>query len=138
MRARLVGGAMAAAALFAACGDDRDTTATTAAATTPPVATYAPNGETMTVTAIDNNFLPQSLDVVAGTEVVFKNGGRNPHNVVPEGDIEATAWGVLEDGFLPDSTYSQVFDTPGTYVYFCTIHGTASAGMFGTIVVTAP
>jgi plastocyanin len=31
-----------------------------------------------------------------------------------------------------------VFDTPGTYVYFCTIHGTASAGMFGTIVVTAP
>ncbi len=138
MRARLVGGAMAAAALFAACGDDRDTTATTAAATTPPVETFAPNGEVAEVLAIDNNFLPQTLTVAAGTEVKFVNNGRNDHNVVPEGDLEVSTWGVLEDGFHPTDTYSHVFGAPGTYVYYCTIHGTAKAGMFGTIVVTEP
>lgn len=138
MRARLVGGAMAAAALFAACGDERDTTATTAAATLPPAVTYAPNGETADVLAIDNNFLPQTLTIVAGTEVKFVNNGRNDHNIVPEGDLEVATWGVLEDGFHPTDTYSYVFTTPGTYVYYCTIHGTSTAGMFGSIVVTEP
>ena len=88
--------------------------------------------------SIDNNFLPQTLTVAAGTEVEFFNNGRNDHNVVPEGDPQATTWGVLEDGFHPTDTYSYVFTTPGTYVYYCTIHGTSSAGMFGTIEVTAP
>ena len=39
---------------------------------------------------------------------------------------------------MPKATYSHVFDQPGTYAYFCTIHGTATAGMIGTIVVTEP
>lgn len=135
MRARLVGGAAAAFVLLGACGDEQVETSVTTVA---PVLTFAPNGETMTVKAIDNNFLPQSLEVVAGTEVVFENSGRNAHNIVPEGDLEVKSWGVLDAAFEPKDTYSHVFDTPGTYVYYCTIHGTASAGMFGTIVVTAP
>jgi plastocyanin len=82
--------------------------------------------------------VPQVTEVAAGTEIVFTNNGRNPHNVVPEGDPKATTWGVLEAAFDPTDTYSQVFDRPGTYVYYCTIHGSVTAGMVGTITVTAP
>ena len=126
--------------MLVACGDDRGTTepASTPASTPAPVVTYAPNGEVMEVVAIDNNFLPQALTVAAGTEVKFANNGRNDHNVVPEGDLELTTWGVQVEDFLPGDTYSYVFTTPGTYVYYCTIHGTSTAGMFGSIEVTAP
>jgi plastocyanin len=135
--------------VLAACGEDRDDAAgaTTSApadtgatdtAGTDTVETYAPTGATDSVLAIDNNFLPQTLTIVAGTEVVFENNGRNAHNVVPEGDLEVKTWGVLDANFEPKATYSYVFTKPGTYTYYCTIHGTAKAGMFGTIVVTAP
>ena len=93
---------------------------------------------TATITAIDNNFEAQTTTVTAGTTITFENGGRNTHNVVPEGDPKATTWGALDAAFAPKATYSHTFDTPGTYVYYCTIHGTPSAGMFGTIIVTAP
>jgi len=106
------------------------------AATTPP--TFPTNGDVEEVIALDNNFLPQTVTVAAGTQITWVNNGRNDHNVVPEGDPGATTWGVLQDGFHPTDTYSLVFNTPGTYVYYCTIHGTSSAGMFGTIVVTEP
>ena len=120
-------------------GDDSLSASTTVADSQPDDATtYPANGETADVLAIDNNFLPQPLEIVAGTEVVFTNNGRNPHNVLPEDDPKATTWGVLEADFLPEDTYSHVFDTPGTYVYYCSIHGSATAGMSGTIVVTAP
>lgn len=145
MRARSVGGAAAMVLLLsgiAGCGEERETTqetaATTAAPTVAPVETFAPNGEVVEVKAIDNNFVQQSVTVVAGTEVKWLNNGRNAHNVVPENDPQATTWGVLDADFEPKDTYSYVFTTPGTYQYYCTIHGTATAGMFGTIVVTAP
>ncbi len=159
MRARSVGGAAAIALLLAVagCGEKRATTQETVAPTdnstsastgsstagsdggsTVPVATFAPNGEVAEVKAIDNNFVQQTLTVVAGTDVKWTNNGRNAHNVVPEGDPQATTWGILDADFEPKDTYSYVFTTPGTYVYYCTIHGTATAGMFGTIVVTAP
>ena len=133
---------IATLACVSACGADGDdslSASTTVTGSQPDDAvTYPANGETADVLAIDNNFLPQPLEIVAGTEVVFTNNGRNPHNVLPEDDPKATTWGVLEADFLPEDTYSHVFDTPGTYVYYCSIHGSATAGMSGTIVVTAP
>jgi plastocyanin len=132
---------VACAAILAACGADPDDSfgaTTTAPPETTSAVTYPANGESVEVSAIDNNFVPQTIDVVAGTEVVFANNGRNPHNVVPEGDPKATTWGVLEAAFNPTDTYSRVFDRPGTYTYYCTIHGSAKAGMVGTITVTAP
>ena len=32
-------------------------------------------------------------------------------------------------------SFSQTFNSPGTYVYFCVVHGSPTAGMRGTIVV---
>ena len=92
------------------------------------------------MSAIDNTFVPRSIIITAGTLVVFTNKGRNPHNIVPAGDPKATTWGVLESGFRPRSAYSRVFDLPSStaLIYYCTIHGSPTAGMFGTITVVAP
>ena len=131
----------ALATALAACGADPNDafSATTTAAPQPTSeVTFPPNGEKVDLVALDNNFLPQTLEVKAGTEVVFTNNGRNPHNVVPADDPKATTWGALEDVFQPGDTYSRVFDRPGTYVYYCTIHGTPTAAMFGTINVIEP
>lgn len=130
----------------AACGDDpddsaqaRQNTTTTPLATVPPSdIEYPANGVTVEVLAIDNNFKPDALTVAAGTEVVFLNNGRNDHNVVPPDDPTVATWGVLDENFKPGDTYAHTFTKPGTYVYVCTIHGSPTFGMFGTIVVTEP
>lgn len=97
-----------------------------------------PNGESVTVQVIDNSFRPPELDVAAGTEVVFENRGRNDHNVLPKGDPTGSAWGVQKEQFAPGASYAHVFTEPGTYAYYCSIHGTDAVGMVGTITVTAP
>ncbi len=132
MRRALIATIAVAALGASACGADPDDSLGA------PKPTFPPNGQTAKVLALDNNFIPQTLTVVAGTEVVFHNNGRNDHNVVPVDDLQLTTWGVNEAGFRPTDTYSYVFGTPGTYVYYCTIHGTPKAAMFGTITVTAP
>jgi len=133
--------ALALLTVVSACGADGDDSIKALSSTTtaaPSAVTYPPNGETTKVLSLDNNFIPQVIEVKAGTEVLWENNGRNPHNVVPADDPKATEWGALEAAFQPKDTYSRVFDRPGTYVYYCTIHGTPKAAMFGTITVTEP
>jgi plastocyanin len=129
-------------AALTACGADPNDSLSAPTTTLAPQpvsdSTYPANGEQASVIALDNNFVPQQISVKAGTEVVFTNNGRNPHNVLPADDPKATEWGALEAAFLPKAVYSHVFDRPGTYVYYCAIHGTPKAAMFGTITVTAP
>ncbi|HQY86092.1 MAG TPA: plastocyanin/azurin family copper-binding protein [Ilumatobacteraceae bacterium] len=142
--------AMVAVLLLAACAPDPDDSARATRSTElpGPTATVAPaaqpsgshpaNGISASVLSLDNNFLPQVLTIAAGTEVLFENNGRNDHDVTPVGDLERATWGVAPAAFAPTGTYSHVFTQPGRYEYFCTIHGTATAGMIGTIVVTEP
>lgn len=85
------------------------------------------------VSAIDNTFRPETLTVQAGTEVVFTNDGRTEHNVLP---VEGTDWGVQKEDFEPDDVYRHRFTEPGTYAYYCSLHGTTTNGMIGTIEVT--
>jgi plastocyanin len=84
------------------------------------------------VTALDNSFRPENIEVPAGTEVVWTNKGRNEHNVL---HVDGDDWGVEVDDFQPGASYSQIFDEAGVYRYYCSIHGTTDAGMIGTIVV---
>ena len=44
-------------------------------------------------------------------------------------------WGAATEDFKPGADYTWVFTAPGTYAYYCTIHGTKDAGMIGTVVV---
>src|SRR5690606_36195133 len=85
------------------------------------------------VGVLDNTFRPEEVGVAAGTEVVWENGGRNDNNVLP---VEGDEWGVEVDGFAPGDVYRHRFTEPGTYPYYCSLHGTTTKGMVGTIVVT--
>jgi plastocyanin len=85
------------------------------------------------VTALDNSFRPENVEVAAGTEVVWTNKGRNEHNIL---HVDGDDWGVEVDDFQPGAVYSHTFDRAGVYRYYCSIHGTTDAGMIGTIVVS--
>jgi plastocyanin len=85
------------------------------------------------VNALDNSFMPENIQVKAGTEVVWTNKGRNEHNAL---HVDGDDWGVEVDDFQPGDVYSHTFDEPGVYRYYCSIHGSTDAGMIGTVVVT--
>lgn len=88
-----------------------------------------PNGEKI-VKVEDNEFEPGSKTVAAGETVLWQWGGSNPHNVT---------WvdqsGTGNSATQSSGTYSRSFSAAGTYDYYCTIHGTATTGMHGSVVV---
>lgn len=89
-------------------------------------------GTEVEVQAIDNTFRPQNIQVEPGTTVTWSNDGRNEHDVLP---TEGDDWGVEVEDFAPGATYEHTFDDPGVYDYYCSLHGTKTAGMIGTVVV---
>lgn len=110
------------------------TVVTAAPATTTHVPTVEPTGVVISVAALDNTFRPEIVEIRVGDEVLWENRGINDHNVLyADGDD----WGVEVQGFGPGAEYAHVFDEPGEYRYFCSIHGTDTIGMIGTIIVTA-
>jgi plastocyanin len=92
----------------------------------------AVSGDPAEVTALDNSFADVGISVPAGTTVRWTNRGRQDHDVIP---VEGDAWGAEVEQFHPGDTYEYTFTEPGTYNYFCTIHGTAARGMVGVVVV---
>ncbi len=84
------------------------------------------------ITALDNTFDERAIRVRAGTTVRWTNHGHQDHDIVP---AEGRDWGVDAGDFGPGATYEHRFDRPGTYNYYCTIHGTAARGMVGVVVV---
>ena len=129
--------------LLVSCGgDSQDSDATT-------IETVPANGEVITIQALDNSFRPFDFEIAAGTEVMFDNRGRNDHNILPDtvkddagliallaSDTSPTSWGVASPDFVPGDTYSHLFNVPGVYKYYCSIHGAPGAGMYGTLTVS--
>lgn len=89
-------------------------------------------GSEAMVEARDNTFDAENIQVAPGTKVVWTNNGRQDHDILPVDDV---GWGAQREDFTPDAVYEHTFDEPGTYRYFCSLHGTAEAGMTGTVVV---
>lgn len=79
----------------------------------------------------NNRFEPASVTIPVGTTVTW-TWVSGFHNVVPNGTPGFTGSGQPVSA---PHTFSQTFDTPGTYLYFCVVHGSPTAGMRGTIVV---
>jgi plastocyanin len=90
------------------------------------------SGPEADVEARDNTFDAENIQVAPGTRVVWTNDGRQDHDIVP---VDDGGWGVEPEGFAPDDVYEHTFDEPGTYRYYCSLHGTAEAGMTGAVVV---
>ena len=86
------------------------------------------------VDALDNSFAPEESTIPAGAEIGFQNRARTDHNVIPADPDED--WTIEVDDFKPGAPpVPGRFTEPGTYDYFCSIHGTATAGMIGSITV---
>ncbi|HLJ12194.1 MAG TPA: cupredoxin family copper-binding protein [Planctomycetaceae bacterium] len=76
--------------------------------------------------SIDNfTFHPETLEIPAGTKVVWVNNDDVPHTVRSTEDIFRS--GALDT----DDLYECVFSEPGTYEYYCGVH----RHMAGKIVV---
>jgi plastocyanin len=124
-------------ALAGACADDGADSAPASTSDVPEADFVDATGEsTVTVEARDNVFVPEYVTVSPGTEVVFDNTGRNPHNAiaVDEGAFED----VTTDQLQPGDTATVVFEDPGSYPYYCSLHGTTTRGMVGEIRVVEP
>lgn len=99
------------------------------------------------------DFLPERVEVAAGTTVVWKNTSNRAHTVtayddgVPAGGAyfasggygsESAAregWqGSLGGAIRTGEFYEHRFEVPGEYAYFCIPH--EPGGMVGTVVVT--
>ncbi|HLL51281.1 MAG TPA: cupredoxin family copper-binding protein [Thermomicrobiales bacterium] len=78
------------------------------------------------VQVVDFAFEPATLTVPVGTTVTWTNAGSRPHTVTADD-------GSFDSGRLdPGEQFSQSFDQPGTFTYFCGFH----PDMQGSIVVT--
>ncbi len=96
--------------------------------TTPPVAAAA-NPGLVTVPVTDHSF-GSALNIRAGTTVVWINQGKVPHTITADSGEFASE--VLQ----PGATFGFTFTKPGTYRYYCELHGgRGGVGMAGTVVV---
>jgi len=97
-----------------------------------PTATAAPPPApaAVSVSMKDFEFGPKEIKVKAGTTITWKNDGAAPHSATAVDKSFDTAI------FQPGESKSAKFDTPGTFKYYCLLHGTADGnGMVGTVVV---
>src|SRR5205809_4334099 len=88
-------------------------------------------GRSTTITVSNDFFNPTPDSVVAGQVTFSWSNASHGHNVT---------WDA-GPGTLPTSSLTMMSETyqptlaAGTYTYHCTVHGTASTGMRGRIVV---
>jgi hypothetical protein len=100
--------------------------------------------QTTTPVAIGDNWFCNSgfagascdTSINAGDSVLWTNNGSTSHTVTECGDAftPCPQPGGFGSGTLNNGqTFSQTFSTPGTYEYFCALHG--SAAMRGRVIV---
>ena len=136
---RLIGLTLALVLVAAACGSDEPESSSAPAevSDTSPSDDTAPAGDsddsddsaagaaTVEVTVAGFAFEPVALDVTAGSTVVWTNEDSTLHTVTPTDDPTGFGGGLDGSGTVVEA----VFDEPGTYEYFCSIH----PSMTGTI-----
>lgn len=96
--------------------------ATTTSTSAPP---GAATGQDASVEMRDYEFSPAKLTVGRGTEVSFRNVGKAPHT--------ATSTSFDSGEIVAGQTFTQRFETPGTFEYRCELH----PRMIGAIEVVA-
>lgn len=79
----------------------------------------------------DFEFAPPQIKVKVGTTITWRNEGSKPHSATAVDKSFDTAI------FQPGEAKSVTFNTPGTFAYFCQLHGSpdGKGGMVGTLVV---
>lgn len=88
------------------------------------------------VAVSDNEFTQKDITVHVGQSVTWTYGGRNKHDV-KAASSELKDFGVTwQDFSAQGKTYTYTFLRKGTFVYYCSIHGTKNGrAMAGTVTV---
>ena len=89
---------------------------------------------------IDTDFAPVPIEIEAGGTVRWTQVGDQPHSVTAadESFDSSPDCGPLDsDQCLGmGATFAHDFETPGTFAYYCRVHGLPDGtGMAGTVVV---
>ncbi len=80
----------------------------------------------------DNSFNPSSHAASTGQTVTWTWRGSNQHNVTwvdPDGPAASAT--------QSSGSHTRTFSVTGTFNYYCTIHGTPTSGMRGSVVVSS-
>ncbi|MGH2352435.1 MAG: plastocyanin/azurin family copper-binding protein [Chloroflexota bacterium] len=124
---------IAGVALTTACGAAATTGG--AGAGVAVQAPAAPAGVQQVTVTVGNamQFVPASFVVRAGqpVELTLRNGGGIPHDFALAEGASRPVTIEAQGGRTARGTFT--IDTPGTYVFLCTVPGHAAAGMRGTI-----
>ena len=108
-------------------------TTPTALATFTATATASPTGAANLVSMQNSAYNPNSLTVRVGATVAWRNDESSPIQHTVTSGIPNSPSGAFNSGIInPGQQYQFTFSTPGTFPYFCAIHG---AAMTGTITV---
>ena len=93
--------------------------------------TPSPTPAGVTVGMLNNDFMPQTITVPAGTTVTWVNN-EDPNTLDNIHDVMADDYTSWSSAYLnPAESYAHTFTTPGTYHYLCDLHSL----MEGTVVV---
>ncbi len=95
-----------------------------------PVATASAQSDAPSVDIKNFAFAPREIHIAPGQTVTWVNDDAIQHTVTADdGSFDS---GMMDQGV----TFSQEFDTPGTYSYYCQPHGgPGGVGMAATVVV---
>ena len=133
MRVGVVVFVLATLAFVPSCGSGSGKSGSTTGATVDPASYVDRTTErSVTIDARDDVFTPQYTRIRAGTAVIFKNAGRNQHNVI---SADGSFRDIETDAFAPSTKVRVVFATVGTHDFYCSLHGSATAGMRGSLLV---
>jgi plastocyanin/uncharacterized membrane protein YozB (DUF420 family) len=98
-----------------------------------PEATAAPEPGTVRVIMENFDYRPRTITVTAGTMITWVNFDTDAHSATADDG----SWDTGLFGY--DLEVGVTFSEPGTYPYYCLLHGEpGGGGMSGTVVVTAP
>jgi plastocyanin len=84
--------------------------------------------QTTSVSVRDSNFNPSAIQVSPGATVTWTWAGAEPHNVI------WVSGGLTNSPTQTAGTYQATMPAaPGELVYYCSIHGSPTSGMRGTV-----
>jgi plastocyanin len=99
--------------------------------------TAAPAAADAGVSMGDNFYDPATVTVTVGETVTWSHVGQAPHTVTADNgsfDSSPNCPTLLTDCMENGDSYSQTFNSAGSFDYFCKVHGQS---MSGTVVVEA-
>ncbi|MDZ4730142.1 MAG: plastocyanin/azurin family copper-binding protein [Xanthomonadales bacterium] len=85
-----------------------------------PVASSDPTGPVFESPIKSLKFIPQEIDITAGTTVIWTNEDVVPHTVTHKVKLEDQLF--ASPMLLPGQTFTYTFEKPGTYPVYCLPH----------------